>query len=337
MLSLYASWSAYADDSCSPGNFMKTFRVFLALAVLAIRALAVETAIVTWPTKSASPPVVFPQEQSQLLPLVRFGVAAFPEAMVMQMTFVGASALGLSDASAAKLHQLVTAKYDTISRDPVFSKLPSALPYCYAPKQPETGQALIVIPERLTEDTTTIVFLHGSGGSFTFYAHFLANAFPDCLVVCPAYGETCGNIPTRYLEECRDAVAKRTGLRPRMAPILIGLSGGGFGGFREYCRNSRTYSGYICIAAYPPSSTLGSLPQRGHIRLIAGGAEPYVVDGTLGRGEVLLRRRVGDYDSHLVAGEDHFFLLSKEEETQAFLQKWVSEFRKGAEVREQRK
>ena len=45
-------------------------------------------------------------------------------------------------------------------------------------------------------------------------------------------------------------------------------------------------------------------------------------DGTLRRLEVELKRRTEDCESHMIADEGHFFMLSAEEETKRYLKRW---------------
>ncbi len=157
-----------------------------------------------------------------------------------------------------------------------------------------------------------------------FFAHYLASEFPDHIVVCPAYGISPSHIPGAYLEECLGAVSNELGVAIRK-PVLIGLSAGGFGGFRAYARKPGRYAGFICMAAYPPKDALATIPRNGRVRLIAGGREGFVVDGTLKRSEAILRKRAPDYASMLIPNEDHFFMLSSEKATKKVLRSWVAE------------
>lgn len=283
-----------------------------------------EVKSITWPTHHAAPPAKIDQKKDKLLPLIRLGVTALPESTVMQMTFVGGSILGLPEDKAKSLHKLLTDRYDAIEKDKIFSKTPSQLSHCYAANKNKTGLASVYLPDNPSPNTNVIVFLHGYGGSFIYYQHYLATAFPDHIIICPAYGISSASISGTYLKECYDATSKELGFKLKK-PVLIGLSAGGFGGFREYAKHTQSYLGYICMAAYPPNDTLDNLPRDGRIRVIAGGDEDYVKNQTLKKSEVHLNLKVKDYTSHIVADEDHFFMLSAEEETQKHLQQWIKE------------
>ena len=125
----------------------------------------------------------------------------------------------------------MTRKYQLISEDPIFSKVPSALPYCFAATKPKHGMATVYIPNKVTPKTNVILFLHGYGGSFAFYSKFLAETFPEHVIICPAYGISCSYITSAYLRECLLAVNRELNVGLKK-PLLIGLSAGGFGGFR---------------------------------------------------------------------------------------------------------
>lgn len=304
-------------------------RTFLTLLLLTFPATAPAADLIPlhWKTSHASPPAQLSEQQKNLLPLIRLGIATLPEATVMQMTYLGGTALGLPPEDAQTLQSLLSARYETIANDPLFADATSALPYCYSVKKPEQGFASVYVPESANSESNVILFLHGYGGSFLFYQHYLAETFPDYIIICPAYGISCGNIPSEYLQESLDATSKELEF-PIKTPVLIGLSAGGFGGFREYTERPTAYVGYICLAAYPPKDTLASIPRDGHIRLLAGGDEVFVKDNTLARAELAIKRRVADYSSQLIPGHDHFFLLTAEEKTKKIICGWVEEFQK---------
>jgi len=307
---------------------MRPFLFIAIAASLLINARAGEVEIVEWKTEHASVPAELPDKKKHLLPLIRLGVAAVSEAKVMRLTFVGGNVLGLSTEKSKELHRLLAKRYREISADEIFADVPSSLAYCYSAEKPDSGRATVYVPDEVTAETKVILFLHGYGGSFLFYQHFLAEVFPDHLIVCPAYGISCAKIPRTYIEECLAATAEKIGVELK-APVLIGLSAGGFGGFREYTRRPEAYTGFICMAAYPPAKIVPRSPIDGRIRLVAGGDESFVKNRVLQRAELKLKRRTVDYESRLIAGEGHFFMLSAEEETKAALQSWDDELRVG--------
>ncbi len=300
---------------------MRIFPILAFVLVWSLDSYAAEVRAISWETKHAAPCAVLDGEGEKLLPLVRFGVAAFPEQTVMQLTFVGGYMLGLPQDKAKSLQELFTGYYQRVGEDPVFSQVPSALGYCYAKERNSQGFATVYVPEQVKKSSRVICFLHGYGGSFSLYLHYLAEAFPEHVIICPAYGIGCSRISSEYLAECLRATSNELGHK-LLPPVLIGLSAGGVGGFREYARRPQEYLGYICLAAYPPRDVLAKLPAGGRIRLIGGGEEGFVMNRTLQRSEIRMKRRVKDYESHIIPNQDHFFLLSAEEETRRYLKKW---------------
>jgi len=301
---------------------------FFAPAFIWICPKAAEVEAIAWNTRHAAPAATLEGKQKGLLPLIRLGVSALDESQVMQLTFLGGAALGLPPEKARSLHTLLAKRYRDIANDITFSSAPSALAYCYSAAKPDKGFASVYIPDSPAAKSNVILFLHGYGGSFTFYQHYLASAFPDHVIICPAYGISCANVPSAYLQECMDAVSKKLGFQVKR-PVLMGLSAGGFGGFREYVRRSRSYAGFVCLAAYPPQGIVSRSPRDGRIRLVAGGDEHFVKNNLLRRLELSLKRRTMDYSSRLVPGQDHFFMLGAEKATKKILQDWNTELQTG--------
>lgn len=285
---------------------------------------AAEVKTVTWSTKHAAPPATLDEKNKNLLPLIRLGVNALPEATVMQMTFIGGTTMGIPKAKAQLLQKHVSRKYQQIIEDETFSKVPSALPYCFSGAKPKSGMASVYLPDKVNAKTQVILFLHGYGGSFTFYLKFLAEAFPDHVIICPAFGISCSYINSQYLQECVTAVSKELDIQLKK-PLLIGLSAGGFGGFREYSRLPNAYSGFICMAAYPPQDVLGKTPRNGRIRLVAGAEEYFVKNRYVQRSETRIKYRTRNYASHFIPKQDHFFMLSAEDTTRKILLEWANE------------
>ena len=177
----------------------------------------------------------------------------------MQFTGFGALALGADAAFAQEMHELTVAYYAEMRKSAAFAEAPSALPYCYSSEKPSKGLLTAVLPKENAKSAPVIFFLHGTGGSMLMPIHFLAETFPNHVIIAPAFGTTCGKAPPEYLAEALDAARDQLGIR-KSPPVLVGLSGGGFGGFREYARNYPKYAAYVCLAAYPVSYTHLTLP-----------------------------------------------------------------------------
>jgi pimeloyl-ACP methyl ester carboxylesterase len=156
-----------------------------------------------------------------------------------------------------------------------------------------------------------MVFLHGYGGSFLWYQHYLARHFPKHLIICPAWGISPSKISPAYLSEGLKAVETRLDFRMR-APWLLGLSAGGFGVLRIASAMPTAFAGVICMAAYPVARP----PARPTHYFIAGGEEPFVRSGHFS--EVTIGSQ-----ACLVKGAGHFFMLTHEQETVSKLKSWM--------------
>ena len=300
------------------------FYFALTVAFMNPAALAGEIKAVTWKTTHAADPPILNSKQGDLLPLFSLGASALAESNAMALTVFGGKALGLKPGQAEALHTLVAARYQAIDNDPRFADTPSALSYCYSVKKPRSGFATVYQPEKANDQTPAIVFLHGYGGSFQFYLHVLAEALPDHLIICPAFGFSCAQIPSAYLDECLRAVESSLSIT-LAKPVLAGLSARVFGGFREFARQPHRYRGYLCLAAFPPPDSVDALRPETPIRILAGQREAFVTNGTLGEEIIRLRRREIDCQSFLIPDSGHFFLLSEPEKSSTLIAKLVEE------------
>lgn len=300
----------------------------ISIAIAASANAAPSVRSVSWDSTSASLPAELGTGQVKLLPLIRLGVSTLPEPMVVQMSGVGGGMLGLSKKEADELQKLLVAYYATLASDPVFKDVPSALSYCYSTTKPARGFATVYVPDSLSSKTNTILFLHGYGGSFLYYLHYLSRLFPDSLIVAPAYGISCAGIPSTYIDEALSCVSKSLGVSVTK-PHLVGLSAGGFGAFAEFARRPGNYRALISLAAYAPGNIAETIAKDSTVYVMAGEDESWVTDGTFQKMNQSLRRRVRSYDSLLIPGAGHFFLLTHRKETEAQLKKWIPTPRAG--------
>jgi pimeloyl-ACP methyl ester carboxylesterase len=232
--------------------------------------------------------------------------------------------LGLSAKDAQELQKLTEERYALMAKDSLFRSVPSALPYCFAETRPAEGLAMVHVPKACTSATSCIVFLHGYGGSFLWNLQVLAEAFPDCLIVCPAYGMSCGSVPREYVREAIKAAETKLGFTVAK-PTLVGLSAGGFGACTLYADRPNDWRKMICLAAYARDPALSRVAPGMTLRFIAGADEFYVIDGSFRRGAEVAKKRGASVDSFLVPGCGHFFLLQKPDETIAVLRRWLAE------------
>ena len=197
--------------------------------------------------------------------------------------------LGLTADQAARLQPLTAKRYQLMAGSPDYVNAASALPYCFSARQPTSGLASVFVPDAATTSTPVILFLHGYGGSFLWYQHYLSEVFSNQIIVCPAYGISAANIPRAYVAECVAAVSKRLGF-PLSTPSLVGLSAGGFGACQLYAGWPQDYSQMICLGAYPPDGTLSRFARASFPRFLCGGEEPFVTSGDYRRRISHIRR-----------------------------------------------
>lgn len=294
-------------------------------AVLALSCVhglnAQEVLRLDWPTRHAAPPDSSP-EAALYLPVLRASVARLPESNVVSLALTQSSALGLSEADAAKLNTLVSRRYAAIAASAVFKAVPSALGYCLSETRPARGLALLYRPARTDARTPVIVFLHGYGGSFLWYQHQLAEWFPDHLILCPAYGIDPSAISAAYLNESLAAAAARL-KHPLAPPVLIGLSAGGFGATRVYAAGPAPWRQLVVMAAYPPDDAFRAWPKSARAAFLAGEREYYVKDGGFAAYAKSLAARSTRFQSTVIPKADHFFLLTHPQETRLQLQSWI--------------
>ena len=140
--------------------------------------------------------------------------------------------------------------YDQIAADAVLKNVPSALPYCLSDQRPTQGHYFACYPPKIADDTPVIVFLHGFGGNFLFYAYLLKEAFPDTVILLPSWGGSWRDGTLQYLDDMAADVKRRKSLDVQR-PCLMAISAGGPAGFRLYNERPDRFSGYVALASAP--------------------------------------------------------------------------------------
>jgi pimeloyl-ACP methyl ester carboxylesterase len=180
------------------------------------------------------------------------------------------------------------------------------------------------VPDVATSNTPVILFLHGYGGSFLWYQHYLSENFSNHIIVCPACGMSAATISQAYVTEALGALSKKLGF-PLSAPSLIGLSAGGFGACRLYVATPRYYSQMVCLAAYPTDDSVSRFSRDLRPRFLSGATEAYVTSGDFQRRIDRVRRTCPAVEVATVPNADHFFLLTHPKETVEHLREWLAE------------
>jgi hypothetical protein len=296
-----------------------------------IAALAASGAIhgqeviqVRWPTVHASPSVTLHGAAKEWLPMFRWSLARLPEASVVAICLSQPQMLGLSAKDGQTLQSLSMERYAAMAKSPLFRAAPSALSYCFAEVKPAEGLATVHTPASCNSATPCVVFLHGYGGSFLWCLDVLVEAFPNHLIVCPAYGISTNTVPREYVLGAVAAVEKKLGFKISR-PTLMGLSAGGFGACALYAQKSDEWQKMVCLAAYAREPALSRFGAGTDLRFMAGADEFFVLDGAFQRGVQGVKSRGARVDSFLVPDCGHFFLLQKRGESIAVLRRWLTE------------
>jgi len=290
--------------------------------IAAISCPAQQVVEVTWPTRFASKPLTLAPAAATYLPAFRAALAILPEASIVTLALNQPGFLGLSTADAQLLQSGLDERYRLIANNPTFRSAPTALAYCFSEQTPTNGLALVYQPKDSNSNTPCLVFLHGYGGSFLWYQHLLAEAFPEYIIVCPAYGISPAVIPPAYISECLAAVSRKLG-HTLATPALLGLSAGGFGAARLYTQSPKSFSRLVLVASYPPSETLARFTSSMSVCAVAGANEDYVRSGLFQRSMDSIRPRVDSLDTQLIPSANHYFLLARREETMKLLRSWL--------------
>jgi pimeloyl-ACP methyl ester carboxylesterase len=297
---------------------------FLVAAVLsgALSVSAQQVIQITWPSRLAAEPLGLEQQQKQWMPALQLAFSSLPEESVIALGLTQGAILGLEESEANRLQPLLSSYYTRVRRSAAFHHASSALPYCYAEKRPATGLATVYFPAMISASTRRIVFLHGFGGSLLAYTHYIASTFSNDVIICPAYGISPATVPGAYIAEALSAVQRREP-RAKQKTILIGLSAGGVGACRVFASHPASYAKLVCLGSIPPSDAIARFPNGMNVTFISGAHEPQITDGSFGRQLKALQQRSSAARSELIAGADHYFLLSREAQTRVALVKAV--------------
>jgi Putative esterase len=296
--------------------------VVLLATVLSGSTVAQEVRPVSWPTKHASKPVRLAKPEADFLPAIRLALKFAPESNLVALALSQPAFLGLQPAEAARLQTLCAERYRLIQKDPAFRTAPSSLPYCLSEETPSHGRALVYRPKGSHQNTRCLVYLHGYGGSFLWDQQLLAEAFPDRIIISPAYGISSATVPPAYIAECLAATARHLG-HSLSTPGLIGLSAGGFGALRVYTKSPKMFSRAIVMAAYPPADILQQFSPALSVYFVVGARESYVQSGEFQRALNAIRPRIGKLEFNILPQADHYFLLAQRERAVNILQNWL--------------
>lgn len=283
--------------------------------------------LIQWPTRHAAHPVT--NVDPRWLALFRTGLTASGERGAVQLSGAAGQILGLNQAQAAKLQKLLTPRYELIAQDAAFKDPPTALPYCFSERTPSHGLATVYLPAKVNTNKAPILFLHGYGGSFLWPVHLLAEAFPDRIIIAPAFGLSCGNVSVFYLHEALKATGELPEVNATLdKPILVGLSAGGFGALAVYTPRPEAFQGLLCLAAYPENNIIPIYRAAHRVEFICGEQEMFARNGILpGRAEKM-KARGAQIGYHTAKDGDHFFMVEFPDESKRLMKEAVAHLEK---------
>ena len=168
-----------------------------------------------------------------------------------------------------------------------------------------------------------IVFLHGWGGNFLFYADFLKQALPGYRIVIPSYGLSWRQAPTAYLDEVLEHAENRLGTTITR-PVLMTISAGGPAGFRAAIDNPTAYRCIISLATQPDAAQLDKIPAALPVLMLVGTNDRrFPIDGVQHAARRLDARLDNFQLTTLEA--DHFFLLTQPQATTTAISRWLAD------------
>jgi pimeloyl-ACP methyl ester carboxylesterase len=268
-----------------------------------------------------------PKQFAEGYKLFQAGGAFLPERMTVEgVILMGSSQIGLSAKETQGLRASLDEVYNRISSDALFTNISSALPYCLADKRPTHGHYFAYFPQKVTDATHVIVFLHGFGGNFLFYMYVLKEEFRDAVVLVPSWDSSWHDGTMQYLDDMyKDVKLKRPVSIHK--PYLMAISAGGPAGFRLYNEKPDRFSCYVSIASAPSFGVVPVLKDNLKILMLNGRQDSGFRIARVQPIASKLAERLPHFQFHVVDG-DHFFFLSKREDTfriiKAFLQKEAS-------------
>ena len=243
------------------------------------------------------------------------------DGQLIRLAGFGTRALGIEDPDLLNLHGEISNYYQKLEADPMFAELPTLLNYSFSSAKPEVGKATVYQPKQINDQTRTIVFLHGFGGSFHYYLHYMISCFPDDIIICPVYGLSPYKIEHQYVQEAIEAGLQKIEGQPNGKPYLVCLSAGGFGGYRLAASYPQEYPKLVVMGAGPPDD----LPKviRSEVRLLVGAEEAFYKYGDL-RDDLKNTIAKGQVKGHAIKGAGHFFMMTHKDETRRVLKGWLN-------------
>jgi pimeloyl-ACP methyl ester carboxylesterase len=235
------------------------------------------------------------------------------ETTVKGVVVLGQSQVGLTAEATKRLYAGLDQVYGSIAADALFRGVPSALPYCLTDKPPTRGHYFAYYPAEIAADTPVIVFLHGFGGNFLFYAYLLKEEFPKAVILLPSWGASWADGTMAYLDAMYKDVEQRKSIKVGK-PCLMAISAGGPAGFRLYNEQPERFAAFVSIASAPPRAIVPALKPELRVLMVNGKEDAGFPIAGVQAIAAQIGQRLPQFELTILDG-DHFFLLTKRAET----------------------
>ncbi len=237
-----------------------------------------------------------------------------PEGMIVKgVVAMGQPQIGLTAKETQGLYANLDRVYASISVDPLFRDVRSVLPDCLSDKRATQGHYFAYYPPKISDDTQVVVFLHGFGGNFLFYTYLLKEEFPKAVILVPSFGASWRDGTMRYLDDMYKDVKQKHSLAIRK-PCLMAISAGGPAGFWIYNQHPDRFSCLVSLASAPSPGVVPTLKADERILMINGRNDSGFPIAKVQLTADKIAERLPHFQFQIVEG-DHFFLLSKRDET----------------------
>lgn len=231
---------------------------------------------------------------------------------------LGGTQLGLKAEQVQSLVHAINSTYDDMANDSSFKEIQGVLNYCI--QNPDhQGHYFLYTPKHPNEQT--ILFIHGYGGNPLFYLYLLKKHFPRHHIICPTSGVSWEKNSNDYLEEILSHADNGTTFTKQVD--LIALSQGGPAGFRFLESHPTRVRKYIPIVTSPTKYQINTVPPKSNIFMINGKKDSGFDFNWIQYVYKKFSQNNSITFNHHVFDDDHFILLTRENEVFRLLRKFI--------------
>lgn len=226
-----------------------------------------------------------------------------------------------------KLVTVMKKAYSAMLAESDFTKLLSRKTFATAlgaQLRPGTGHCYV----RHSAGSPTVLFLHGFGGNFLFYAWALKKLIPNSTLINPSCGMDWLLRPAadnlEYIDDLLKHFHHRIGLD--LSEVwLAGISDGGVASFEIASLRPGLFRGLISFASSPIPMHPNSMLPRGYKVLMLNGAEDdrFPIKACAEQAATLAKAGI-DLKFVIISEGDHFFILSHPEKMKTAIESFMA-------------